>query len=370
VGGSGTQLQGDNSAGGENMTYTIGGANANTEFDGVIKDGTVGTVALTKIGTGTLTLTGVNAFSGNLTNSAGTLAIGGAGQLGGGSYAGIITNNAALVFGSTAAQTLSGVISGSGALTLNGPGTLTLTGTNTYRGGTTVNGGLLLLNTPGRSATGSGAVIVNDGGTLGRTGVISGPVTINAGGALAPGNPLGTLTISNNLTLAAGSTTFAQIYKVVSTPALTNSMVTITGTLTEGGTLNVTNIGVVALASGDSFKLFNATSYSGSFAGFVLPPLTGNLVWYTNTLASSGTLSVVTLTAPTITGITIAGGQLTLSGSGGLNSWPFMLLASTNLTAAEWTPVATNQFNTSGNFSLTNTISPNSPQMFYKLQVQ
>ena len=36
TGGAGTQLQGDNSSGGANMTYTIGGANANTEFDGVI----------------------------------------------------------------------------------------------------------------------------------------------------------------------------------------------------------------------------------------------------------------------------------------------------------------------------------------------
>ena len=34
AGGSGTQLQGDNSSGGANMTYTIGGAGANTEFDG------------------------------------------------------------------------------------------------------------------------------------------------------------------------------------------------------------------------------------------------------------------------------------------------------------------------------------------------
>ena len=52
TGGTGTQLQGDNSSGGKNMTYTIGGANANTEFAGVIKDGTVGTVALIKTGSG------------------------------------------------------------------------------------------------------------------------------------------------------------------------------------------------------------------------------------------------------------------------------------------------------------------------------
>ena len=63
TGGSGTQLQGDNSSGGANMTYTIGG---NTEFDGLIVNGTVGTVALTKTGGGTL-LTGANTYSAGTT---------------------------------------------------------------------------------------------------------------------------------------------------------------------------------------------------------------------------------------------------------------------------------------------------------------
>ena len=87
-----------------------------------------------------------------------------------------------------------------------------LTGTNnTYSGGTTISGGTLLVNNTNGSGTGSGAVTVDSGGTLGGAGIISGAVTVNSGGAFAPGNPLGTLTISNNLTLAAGSTTFVQV---------------------------------------------------------------------------------------------------------------------------------------------------------------
>jgi autotransporter-associated beta strand protein len=77
TGGSGTLLQGDNSTGGANMTYTIGGANANTEFDGAIANGTVGTVALTKIGSGTLTLSGNSFYSGPTIVSNGTLTVNG-----------------------------------------------------------------------------------------------------------------------------------------------------------------------------------------------------------------------------------------------------------------------------------------------------
>jgi autotransporter-associated beta strand protein len=296
AGGTGTQLQGDNSSGGANMTYTIGGAGVNAEFDGVILNGTVGTVAVIK----------------------------------------------------------------------NGGNTQTFANANTYSGGTTINSGALLVNNTGGSGTGSGSVTVAGGGTLGGTGIISGAVTVNAGGALAPGNPPGTLTISNNLTLAAGSTTFMQLQHL----PLTNDAVAVSGTLTAGGLLNVTNTGATTLASGDSFQLFKAGNYSGAFANLVLPPLPGNLAWNTYTLNNSGVISVVTLTSPVITGVQIVSGSLVVNGSGGAGNWPFLLLTSTNLAPAAWTPVATNQFDADGNFILTNSITPGSPQSFYLLQLQ
>jgi hypothetical protein len=229
-----------------------------------------------------------------------------------------------------------------------------------------VTNGTLLVNNSTGSGTGSGAVTVNAAGTLGGNGIISGAVTVNAAGALAPGNPLGVLTISNNLTLAAGSTTFVQVQH----SPLTNNAVKISGALAEGGTLIVTNIGGAAFAAGDSFQLFSASSYSGSFAGIVLPPLTGNLVWNTNTLNNSGTLSVVVLTSPNIASLKITNGKLVVRGSGGVNSWPFVLLSTTNLAAAQWTPVATNQFDAADGFNLTNAVSPDSPMTFYKLQLE
>ena len=171
-----------------------------------------------------------------------------------------------------------------------GAGTFILTGAgNTYSGGTTVSGGILLANNVAGSATGAGLVTVASGGTLGGTGIISGAVTVNSGGGFAPGNPLGTLTISNNLTLAAGSATLIQVQHAPHT----NNAVKITGALAEGGALNVTNISATPLAGGDAFVLFNAASYGGAFANMVLPALPAGLAWNTNALKTNGTLSVV-----------------------------------------------------------------------------
>lgn len=267
-------------------------------------------------------------------------------------------------------NTYAGTIADAGVTSLIkiGTGMFVLSGANnTYSGGTTVSNGILMVSNSVGSATGLGPVNVF-GGTLAGSGIIGGAVTIDSGGAFAPGNPLGTLTLSNSLTMAPGSTTFVQLEH----SPLTNDMVNVLGTLTEGGTLSVSNIGVAPLANGDSFQLFNAAGYSGSFTGYVLPPLSGGLVWNTYPLSSSGVLSVVRLTSPTIAKIQIVGGNLVFSGSGGVNSWPYYLLVSTNLNlpVAQWTPIATNQFDSSGNFTLTNAISTSSSQMFYRIQLQ
>ena len=299
TGGASTQLQGDNSSGGANMTYTIGGASANAEFDGVILNGTVGTVAVTKTG-------------GN---------------------------------------------------------TQTFTNANTYTAGTTINGGTLLVNNAKGSGTGAGAVMVASGGTLAGNGIISGTVSVNSGGSIAPGNPLGTLTISNNLTLAAGSTTLVQ----VGHSPLTNTLVRIIGsTLTEGGTLVVSNAGVAAFTAGDNFKLFTAAGYSGAFGGFTYPSLNPGLAWNTTRLNVDGTIWVVSTVSPRINSTRLLGINLALNGTGGTPNWYYYVLSSTNLTlpTAQWTRVVTNQFDSGGNFALTNAINSNWPQTFYRLQLQ
>lgn len=268
-------------------------------------------------------------------------------------------------------NTYAGTIADAGVTTLikTGTGTLILTGTNnTYSGGTTINGGILLVANTNGSATGSGAITVQNGGTLSGNGIITGAVTVQNGGALMPGNPFGILTVSNSLTLASGATTLMQVQH---TP-LTNDSVKVTGTFSANGTLVVTDTGSGVLTNGDSFKLFSEPNFSGGFTNLVLPPLADNLAWNTNTLNANGTISVVVLTSPVISGIQITGTNLVISGTGGVSNWPYVVTATTNLTDTQWLPIATNQFDAGGSFSLTvtNAVNADQPQKFYKLQLQ
>ena len=166
-----------------------------------------------------------------------------------------------------------------------GPGAMRLNATNTFARAVSVAAGTLLVN--GSLASGS-PVTVSPGATLGGTGVLNGAVTNN--GTLAPGNfGIGKLTISNSVNLAG--TVVMELSKSVG-GATTNDLLAVSTALTYAGALVVTNIGTNALAVGDSFKLFNAPSYAGSFSSTTLSALAGSLIWNTSTLTNNGTISV------------------------------------------------------------------------------
>ena len=358
--------------------WTIGAKNLDSTYAGSIYGNSV-----TKVGTGTLTLTGnTNTYASGTTISGGTLQIGSggaAGSLG----TGAITDNATLAFNrsDSITDTNFGIISGAGNLAKRGAGILTLTKAHTFSGVTTIETGTLALTNSGTLANSS--LVISNGalfdvsGTTGNSmtlasgkkisgfGSVKGNFTVGSGATLAPGGSIGTLTFSNSLTLTAGGTNIFEISKA----PLTNDVAKIFGPLTSGGTLIVTNIGATPLANGDTFKLFNAASYGGSFAKLILPALPAGLGWNTNTINTNGTLTVVIATKPVIGGIGISGGGLALSGTGGVANANYYLLGTTNLTTTNWLRLRTNQFDNSGNFNFTNAPNTNWPQGYYRLLI-
>ena len=177
------------------VALSVGNNNGSTTFSGMLK----GPGSFNKIGSGALALAGSDTYSGSTTVTGGTLQIGNGGSR---EYLAspAIYNSGAVVFNHADALTYPGVISGSGSLTKLGSGVLALSGTNTYTGPTAVSQGKLTID----GWLTNSAVSVN-GGTLGGTGYL-GSVTVNAGGTLAPGDPLGVLHLSGNLVLAASGT--------------------------------------------------------------------------------------------------------------------------------------------------------------------
>jgi fibronectin-binding autotransporter adhesin len=205
---------------GSNIVH-VGGNGDTTTVSGVISacgignectaSGTSGG-SLFKDGAGTLTLSGVNTYTGSTVVNGGTLLIAGAGTLGastaqlqvlagtldlGGTTqvtGGLSTFGGSIVNGAlnSTAYTLGGgfisaSLTGGGAVTQDGVGTTTLAATNTYAGGTIINSGTL----EAAHVSGGAIDVLSSGG-----------ITINSLGALRS-SVNGTL--SNNITFSSGS---------------------------------------------------------------------------------------------------------------------------------------------------------------------
>jgi autotransporter-associated beta strand protein len=277
-------------------TLTVGSNNLSTTVSGVITDGTGSARggSLVKVGTGTLTLSGANNYTGSTTVNGGVLQAGAANSFapgsaftvasGGtldlnsfnqtiGSLAGagpVMLGSAGLTTGNdNTSTTFSGAISGTGGLTKIGTGALQLAGTSNYTGATTVNAGTLVVT----GSIANSAVTVNAGGTLAGTGLV-GATTIMGGGTFAPGSGApGTMTIQGNLAFQSGA-----IYLVQVTPSTASSAnVTAGGSAALAGTVNASfapgsyitrNYTILSASGGLGGSTFNGLATTNLPAGF------------------------------------------------------------------------------------------------------
>lgn len=172
-----------------------------------------GTTGILNIGNGaTVTANGFNVAAGatvNL-NAGGSLTTGSISDPVVGSTGTFnLASGTTLNITSRAAAT-SSLIAGPGAVQIAGTAVQTFGGANTYQGGTTINAGALVVSNTTGSATGPGAVTVNNTGFLsGIGGTVTGTVLVNSGGSLTGGDgtatfPTGILNLTGATTLATG----------------------------------------------------------------------------------------------------------------------------------------------------------------------
>lgn len=300
---------------GAGATLAVGTTNASTVYAGSIQ-GSGG--ALSKIGTGILTLSGTSTYGGGTTVSGGLINFNSAGSFGSGNITldggglqwatGTTTDISARLnpFGAGGATfdtsgnnvTLATGMSGAGGLTKSSSGTLILSGINLYTGATAVNGGTLEVD---GSIAASSNVTVNAGGTLSGSGIVDpAATTIMNGGTLAPGglvSPTGTLTITGNLVFQSAAAYLITINGANASKTQASGVATL-----GGANVGISNGSFVVL--GQRYTILTANAgVSGTFNPTVTyPGLTGTLSYDANdvylTFRTSAFASLLPNTAP------------------------------------------------------------------------
>jgi fibronectin-binding autotransporter adhesin len=233
-------------------TYSIGANNLNTEFDGVIQNGSGGgssTTSIQKVGTGTLTLAGTSTYTGSTAINGGTLLVNGA-------------------------------INGAGAVNVQSAGTLA--GSGTIGGTVTIDGTLqpgLGTNQAGTTLTINGNLNLNSGGTnimrLSHNNATSDKITCNAtvnfDGTLTILTSAGdsAFTLGDSFTLFSASSGFNGTFAVTNLPALASGLAwnwdPTSGVLSvaNAASVNSTPTNIVATVNGNTLTLAWPADHTG-----------------------------------------------------------------------------------------------------------
>ena len=140
---------------------------------------------------------------------------------------------------------------------------------------------------------------------------------------------------------------------------------------------STSNFIIAPQSPGNSILLTRiSTRDLGSLPSIQMPPLDSMLVDTQDVqVVSNWIMSLPPDGAPAAPGFNLSARSGANFILGGTNGWPgqlYYVLTSTNLALprSQWTPIATNPFDPSGNFNFTNPVNPDSPNLFYLLQLQ
>jgi fibronectin-binding autotransporter adhesin len=297
-----------------NSVLTVGGGNGGTATGTSQVDGQLaGNLGLSMSGSGIMTLTADNPFTGNTTVNAGTIALSGSGSIG----------NSAMI----------NIVSGA---------TLDV------------------------SARTDVALTLNSGQTLIGNGGIYGSLTNLSGSVVSPG----TLTAVGNLGVTNDITLKGTLRLKLNRGASPNHdvLTSVSGTINYGGTLTVTNIGAV-LQTNDTFQLFPSAVTTFSGINLATTDATGNTYTWENDVATLGSIKVLTVTPsinpnPPQLQVSVSGSTMSLA-------WPtnrgwILQSNSVSLTAtSSWFP-----FPADGSVTVTNVnipVNPTKTNVFFRM---